>query len=287
MSATSDCSAASAAVGGLGAGPVLEQARRERVEAQVEEQDGRLEREAGGRLAGRAARHHHGPAAGGDELVRQGGERVGLHAGETGHGRDREGRERLRHRGVGGERPDLAGHHELVQQRRGHGGELRVAHAQALVGVRPGEGQATLELDEAAHAGAVSRLGRAALREVGLEAVRGPVEELRAEADHEVRLVEPRPRQPAAAEGGLRHPGRGGRTRSARTPRAAGPSAPRSPRPPPAATGSSPAPSAGRPGRARPPSRATTSAPTADHELATIAPLPRRTDSGPCARSGS
>ena len=63
------------AVGGLGAGPVLQQARRERVEAQVEEQDGRLEREAGGRLAGRASRHHHGPAAGGDELVRQGGER--------------------------------------------------------------------------------------------------------------------------------------------------------------------------------------------------------------------
>ena len=32
---------------------------------------------------------------------------------------------------------------------------------------------------------------------------------------------------------------------------------------------------------------ATTSAPTAAQELATGAPLPRRTESGPCARSGS
>ncbi len=34
-------------------------------------------------------------------------------------------------------------------------------------------------------------------------------------------------------------------------------------------------------------SRATTSAPTAGHELATVALLPRRTEIGPCARSGS
>ena len=90
----------------------------------------------------------------------------------------------------------------------------------------PGEGQATLELDEAAHADAVSRLGRAAPGEVGLEAVLGPVEELRAEA----RRPGP-PCRAAAAEGGRRRrrlSTRGPRrlARSARTRRAAGPSAP-------------------------------------------------------------
>ena len=105
-----------------------------------------------------------------------------------------------RHGRVRGERPELLLDDQLVRQRGADRREVRVAHADAPVGVRARQRETPLELHEAAHLARPRAIGRAAHREVALETVLGPIDELRPEPDDEVGLVEPRPRDAGVTE---------------------------------------------------------------------------------------
>ena len=113
----------------------------------------------------------------------------GVDAGLRRHGVDGERRERLPDRRVGRQRAELPHDDQLVGESGADAGEVRVADPDPPVGVRAGERQPAFELDEPAHPRRRSALAvrRTPRGELALEPVFGPVEELRAEPDDQVR----------------------------------------------------------------------------------------------------